>query len=167
MNDSLDANIRKYNRNIEISGVAIMVFAVWNVLKDSLSLFFGAQSMESLLDFSAENIENAEIVMAIAFAISIVVIFAGSFYLGRSAVKFARGEKKSPIFLFWILLLFISNIGSIPDYFKLSAWQGKELDDTLASLLLDVSFCILQFDLLYSSIRVYFLKNELKRRECT
>lgn len=165
MNDIMDVQLRKYNRNIEISGVAIMVFAVWDVLKDVLSVFFGTESLETFLGYSVEDVENGRIILALAFSMAIIVIFAGSFYLGRSAVRYARGEKKSPIFLFWIVVLFISDVTSIPDYFKQSAWQGRQLDDTLASLLLDISFCLLQFDLLYSAVRAHFIKKELKRRQ--
>ena len=67
MNDIMDVQLRKYNRNIEISGVAIMVFAVWDVLKDVLSVFFGTESLETFLGYSVEDVENGRIIRIKSF----------------------------------------------------------------------------------------------------
>lgn len=163
MDEEIKAKIRKYRRNIEISGKVIIAFGLWAVLKFVIQFALDREKLKTVLYIP--DIDNA-LVMLISWGSTIFVlifVFLLYYYIGRSAVRFAQGTKKGKAFLVIAFILSVLNIISIPNYFNTGRGTTQNLDTIIASIMVDLTTSFMVFDMIVSAIRLSIVtKNRLK-----
>ena len=142
---------RQLQTNLRIFGLAFIVLGLWTVIK------FVAQTVMDYLPMIREYVkqqgfaaqadqETTSFWMQFGFTVFVVVlcvlIFLLHFYIGRSAMKDARGHKKNHVYLVVAILYFIFSIATYV-YSFLSpdlGWQA-----VLADIFIDLTLyiCIL------------------------
>ena len=107
-----------------------------------------------------------KIVIGSVFAIYVIVLLLVHVYIGRSAIKYAKGKKKSMVFIVFTVLITILMISSIPDYFDPAVSEGPNTGDTdIAAFFVDMTMLFMLFDMLYSAFRLGRLKKKKKTAE--
>ena len=160
MDDDVKARIRRYNRNIETSGIAVIFYSIWAVIKFVVPILLGDEALHEILGFDLETYEEVKdllyVLIPVLFGITLIVYY----YVGRSAIKFARGKKKRRFFAIVALLLLVNTVTYFPAYYEeFSDFSNYgDIDTTVASLLVDITLTFILFDMIYSTFMVSRLK---------
>ena len=163
MDDEVKARIRKYNRNIEISGSAVILYSIWAVIKFIVPILLGDEALHEVLGLEPEVYEELKeyfyFIIPVLFGITLIIYY----YVGRSAIKFARGKKKRKIFALVAVLLLINTVTYFPAYYEefKNFTDYADIDTVIASLLVDITLTFILFDMIYST----FMVNRLKKAE--
>lgn len=157
MDEETSVRIRRYNKNIEVSGRAVMFFGVWGFLKSAIVIFKDPQISGMIRD-EASSLTNEDrtlfmIFFTILMGIVMAAIFLLYFFIGRGAVQFARGEKNSRVFLFFAVVLFVLTAIFLPSYFMDSSNRGG-IDSSFYSFLIDLATCFMLFDMVHSAFMI-------------
>ncbi|MCR4740402.1 MAG: hypothetical protein K5886_09130 [Lachnospiraceae bacterium] len=154
MNSETDIELRKYKKNIEVSGFALIIIGMWTTIKYLIMFSLGSDSAKSIssLYHSYDNVIY-RIIVIISTALTFIIIFSIYCYIGRSAIKYAAGKKQSTFFLFIALFLLIATIVGIPSYFLIDS-EIQGIETVIASILVDISTCIMLYDIISSVFRI-------------
>ena len=165
----LERLFRKYNNNLVISGVGIIFFGLWTVLKVLAITFLNG------IDLSTYEIdsEDDKIVFFIVFFTMIILvsalIFFIHYYVGHCAIITGRQKKIKRFYLIIVFILLLTTIWGLPYYFTVldnppEVSSSNVADTSIASIFVDLAFCIALFDLMYSSFRLRQIKKQLWRK---
>lgn len=151
MNDERHRQLRHYKKNMEVGGVAMLMFGIWSVIKMLIQSLLGEKP-----DFGLEvDREDLAIVKVFFILISLsfmLFVFFVYFRIGIGAIKYARGTGKSRRFLIWAVLVLVFTLFSIPLYFT-GTIEIETLDVSVASMLVDLTLIFVITDI----IRSYYM----------
>ncbi len=165
----LERLFRKYNNNLVISGMGIIFFGLWAVLKVLTLTFLNEYDIPLYNDYSGnDRIVFFVVFFIVLFLVSALVFFI-HYYVGHSAIVTGLLKKKKRFYLIIAFLLLTITIFGLPYYFRVIADSTEALsnnasDATIASMLVDIAFCVALFDLMYSSFRLRQIKKHLGRK---
>ncbi len=104
--------LQKHKNQLIMSGIAIIVFAFWDVLQVVTYLLFGNR----MIDDAASGIEDGALVRTVfyilLFSFCIVVLFL-KLYIGLHAIREGHGEKGGNRYWILSILLFALSLGDI------------------------------------------------------
>ena len=162
VNDDNSVLQRKYSNRLKMAGRAIIIFGLWSSLQVLILYFLNQESILTLVyeALKEEGVENS-LLYPIIIIVAIILVgipFLINLYMGLSAMGEAKGKKKIPVYLVICVLSFIFSFVSIfmsdfSDYLELA----------IASLIVDVTFCIACIDVVYSAIRLRRCKKQAKK----
>lgn len=162
VNDDNSVLQRKYSNRLKMAGRAIIIFGLWSSLQVLILFFLNQESLLTLIyeALKEEGVDNSAL-YTILIIVAILVLgipFLINLYMGLSAMSEAKGKKKTPVYLVICVLSFIVSFVSIfmsdlSDYLELA----------IASLVVDVTFCIACIDVVYSAIRLRRCKKQAKK----
>ncbi len=162
-------NIKKCETTVSISGLGVIVFGFWAVLKLVISLIYGEGRVTDLVGEMALDDEQEPVTTIIIIAIIFLILIAFHVYVGLRAIRYARGPKRKILFLVVVAFMIFFTIIGLPSYFisdetgtfDISALQ----DETIAAALVDVALIYMLIDLMVSAIRLKVLDKRLKEQE--
>lgn len=163
--------IKQYESNMVISGMGVIVFGLWSIIKLLISVIYGSQESrnEILGLMEGEDALYVNIIMALIIVILSIIIILIHGYIGIKSIRYGRGTKRNIFFLFIAFVLAVLTITGIPNYFKSAdtgAYDFSKLEDTVvASILVDLAFCYILFDIVYSAIRLAYFNKKMKEQE--
>ncbi len=146
----MDRKLLKSRSDLVISGMGVIILAVWTVVKTAM---YAALQLRDL--WGTLEAEYRGVVVAVAAGI-IALIGAVSLLLritvGRSAIREGKGGKggKTYIVLAWIILV-LDSLGAL---FDLLSFGRSGILDSVAVLAVDVTTVATLINLLVSSKRV-------------
>ncbi len=160
---SLNAELRKYQNHMLLSGKGVILLGIWGIFK----LFFLQILLDHGLDKAINNtdldeleITLAKIVFLIVFGIICLIILILHFYIGRNAIKYSKGQKHSNLFIMITAIYAIIYIISLPYYFT---EQPKDtlIDTSFAALLIDITSLFILFDIINSFAKIRKLVRQI------
>lgn len=160
MNSKDEILLRKFNNNIYVSGLAVLAFGIWSVIRLFISLFMGLDAKiynDAISEISAEGKMYFNIAFFTTIAIICLINIFIHVFIGIKAMKFSKGLAHKKWLVFWAIVAFLSTIFSIPYYL---VEEFAYVDTIIASLILDISYLFLMVDLVYS---VFFVEKIKKR----
>lgn len=162
VNDDNSVLQRKYSNRLKMAGRAIIIFGLWSSLQVLILYFLNQESILTLVyeALKEEGVENS-LLYPIIIIVAIILVgipFLINLYMGLSAMGEAKGKKKTPVYLVICVLSFIFSFVSIfmsdfSDYLELA----------IASLIVDITFCIACIDVVYSAIRLRRCKKQANK----
>ncbi|SFG45807.1 hypothetical protein [Oribacterium sp. WCC10] len=159
--EEITVKIRRYKKNIEVSGRAMLAFAIWSVLKGVITIALGGKTVWELMEVSEADKEELGMLLLIVYFILILIAFLLFVYIGRRAISYARDKHRKKGFLIAAAILLILDFIGIPGYFTTT--KGLEnIDTAIASALVDITTCFALFDMIYSAIRIEKLRADNK-----
>lgn len=158
--EDLGCRYRKYQKNVEIGGKAIIIFGVWSIIKFIASVLLGQQSLRDLLGIDPNYPEQFMFVLVVIMIVLLALTMVWHAYIGVSAIKYAQGLKKSRFFLVWAALMLVVTVCSIPGYFDPSN-NPESLDTVIVSVLVDLSMSFALLDMIYSSFMMTRIKRQM------
>lgn len=161
MSEEVKAKIRKYNNDIKICGIGVILLSIWTMIRFFLTIYFSHISMTDFFDLPKE-ITNAEIIITFIFFWTIMaIILLIHFIIGMSAIRYSMGKTKKWGFLIFIFLFAISDCSSVVFFFV--PGEVNTNDTKIASILLDITSFYIYFDMIYAVIRVNMIRRKQRK----
>lgn len=163
MDENIKASLRKYKANMEIGGIALIVLGIWTVLKFVITMFLGEGRNINTVFPDGITTEEDRAYLTIFIVVAVIVLSVSTIfhgYLGTSAIRFARGKKKSKFFLLWAVVMFGLTFYSFPGYFRNIADETQNTDTTVASFFLDLILCFILIDIIFCAFKICKLSKE-------
>ena len=149
-----EVKMRRYQNLLTISGLGVIVFGVWTVLKTILLLFLKEDALAGLPDNSTVRI----IFFAILTAV-MLIDFLIRLFVGLSARAEGFGKKKGYAYIFFaILLALMSLISLVLVFFDAGEQSILEL---AISVIVETTSMIVSIELLVAAFTVKKLKKDL------
>ena len=176
-NDPRQIQLRRCEYNLANSGVALIAFGVWELLRAvfytilqdvDVTVFIGPQEVKRLV---AELGDTALFLMKALFLFVIVFFLLINLLLrwliGRAAVKDAQGKKKSPVYIAASALL---GVGMFIPYIRILIGAANEVTESTAlmnkissSVFIDLTSGFISLLLVIYAIRTRRLRKQLKK----
>ena len=155
MDEDSKAKLRRYNRNVEISGMAMILYAYWSIVKFFAPIVIGGANAAEYIGIEMDDYLENKFLAWLAVVLILGVLFSVYFFLGKSAVKYARGKKRRKGFVVYAAIVFLLNLGSITDYPEelMKIRHISDADSVVASFVVDLTLLFMLFDMIYSTIR--------------
>lgn len=166
MNEGIDGSLdaqnkrlaRRYRNSMGISGIGVILFGVWNIVKSILYFMFDNPVKDMLMGY----FEGGEIgTIVFIFTISIILFdMILRLIVGLSAYAEARGKKKGKgyivvgsLMLVFQLIILILSLGLF------DSKQGAEtIIDEAVTFIVDATAAYALFDTVYSSIKLKMIR---------
>ncbi len=164
--DNDKATLRRYEDDLNVSGIGVIILGAWSVLKVFMQLI-----LEIKEDISFKEIEDGQRAIAIGVFVAMIaviiliffLIFKIHLYIGLNAARAARGEPyKKGYYKGAVILLVLSVFG-------LSAYVNdlkdiENIDTTIASFIVDLTTIYILWTIVSSTRKIRAFK-ELQRQE--
>ncbi len=156
--------LRKYQNTLSISGIAVIAFGVWSVLKMLIFFSINRDLFTSEIAASSDNEELPLYAVVIALIIFIALYIFLHLYIGLTARSEARGKKRGYFYLIltsvYLVISYISYINTAS-----ASSAGDNLDTILSSGIVDLTVIYVFFEVIINSLRVKKLKKKLSESE--
>ena len=165
------AELRRYRNMLAVSGVGVIIFGIYFVIRTTMDFYLHPEEFSGMF----EDISVPRIFVWIAFWVILSVFFVLYFlvwlYVGRSALKEGRGEKKRTLYLVPVLLQILLLIISIISDFREMAVAAGFLEGTAnirnITIVLDLTFLYILAVLLVSAIRCRKIESRLRKKDAS
>lgn len=141
-------NYRRYKDKVIISGLGMIIFGAWSVVKVYMIYFFNAE--EYLSDLAELKSGDEKQIAFILLTVISIWIFCWHFYVGITAVQEALKPKGKVAYIIFGWLLFLFTLFSLPSYFT-SRPASKMTDTIFASAFSDLILSVILGQLIYYS----------------
>lgn len=172
-NDTRQIQIRKYENALIISGMGVIAFGLWSIVKTAAYFVFDPANVQKAVQ--AFNIEeSADYTSAIGPIVLVGIFFALVFdlmlrvYVGRSAIRQARGRGNrifSVIVAIILALLLINEMVYRIWMMLMGESISTSLDGILVSWIIDMTSFLAMVEVIYSSIRLQRLRREAESQQ--
>lgn len=149
-------NIRQCRSNLYFSGLGVIAFGAWSVIK---LIMFLILKPSAIFDSADEIMSNRTLFVFVMIFLFIVVAIdlAIRLYVGISSIKAGGGKKKGPAYIVFAILLIISSLVSI--VFMILFPDSSSVTDLIASFLVECTSLFALCDLSVSAIWLRRLEN--------
>ncbi len=154
MDEARQAQVRRYNRNIETAGGAVIMFGLWAVVRFLITLAMGSsKGVEYFKAYYSSEPSDEDLLLTIVIFIVIFSIFIALYLIiGLSAIRYANGKKKKRGFAYCAIIVAVLTLLTLPMYF-VDDIPSETIDTILASLLTDVTLVAILFDMARSTFK--------------
>ena len=154
MDEETKVKLRRYRKNIELNGKAMLLVGCWTVLKYIMIICFSDKTIMDLMGVTEEELEEYGAVVSVAFFLIMGIIVLMYVYLGGRAIKYAKGKNTKLFFLVFAALFFVLNLLGLPGYFLEIKKDITQIDTVLAALFVDITTSFALGDMIYAAIQV-------------
>jgi len=157
----MEKKIRRYRNNLITSGMAVVVFTVWDVVK----LAAGCLTNSTYREYYQNTIHYDDKLL-LYIEIIVIIFFIGIFaaiqaIMGFSAIRIGKGARQRNGYLVLCVIMILLTIGSL--YLSVTDQTGMSFDIVLAGCIMDFTLLLALIDLFVSSIMVRKLEKKLSR----
>ena len=154
MDEETKVKLRRYRKNIELNGKAMLLVGSWTVVKYFMIICFSDKTIMDLMGVTEEELEEYGAFVTVTFFLIMGIIVLMYIYLGRRAIKYAKGKSKRLFFLVFAALFLILTVLGLPGYFIEIKEDLTQIDTILAALFVDITTCFALGDMIYAAIQV-------------
>ncbi len=155
--------LRRYEDNLHVCGIGIVILSAWDVLKVEMQFLTRVRSVAGDYFDQFEDGEKGYalgilIVSIVVFLLVIALIFLLHAYIGLNASKAARRLPYKKGYYVWAIVLLGLSVLSLPDYID-KIKNLKEIDTTVASLIIDLTFIYILGTVVVSTRKIKALRS--------
>lgn len=165
---SVETKIRKYQSILICSGIGVILFGVWSIVRLVLMVYMdeahllnliGASDMMTIRnDIDVETIKKVAISFSFAF---LTFDLIARIYIGMSAIKEGRGQYKKRI-TYIVIAVICALISVSADVNEVVAFfRGKEEFESFLSAAIDISIHVASIEIIVAAIKVRALNKKL------
>lgn len=150
------ATLRRYENDLYVSGVGILIMGGWTVLKLVMELFL--KSKDYFQPKTAEEMAVVAVILAVTLVVVLLVVRL-HFYIGMNAIRAAKGRAYKKGYFKWaviMLILTVSGLGIYADILN----DMDNIDTNLASMLVDLTTIYIFLIVIISTKRIQKLKEK-------
>ncbi len=161
--NSEKALLRRHEDNLNVCGMGVIILGAWDILKIIMQILL--ESKDSF-QFDMEVSEDGKVIallviiaiVAVLFFLS-CVIFLIHVYIGRNAMKNAKGQPyKKGYFVWAVILLVLSLLGTLSYADEIK--EAEAIETTIASIIVDLTFIYILANLVISTRKIKQLRAE-------
>jgi len=153
-----DVKLRRYQNLLTVSGLGVIVLALWSVLKTILFIFVKKDDLEKEFADISENSAMMAMVIAILAAVILIDLLI-RLYVGLSARAEGFGKKKGYGYIvFAVLLGLLSVLSLVLIFFDTGDTSIEEL---IVSVIVEATSLVVVIELLVAAFTVKKLRKEL------
>ena len=158
MNDD-KVRLRRYEDDLYVGGLGIMVMGIWSVMKAVMQIFLSSD------DYSVPEIPDPTIravITAIVIAVIVVImalILKVHFYIGLNAIRAAKGKNYKKGYFTAAVIMLVLLIISMNAYSDLLE-DIENIDTTIASILVDITTIYIFIIVLISADKIKKLRSK-------
>ncbi len=167
MNSDNKTQLRRYTINLACSGGGYIMMGMWSVVKVLLTITMNKPFFDDIMSgvdtttMDADEEKLFHIFLIFFFIIISAIAFIVHFYIGNSAIKYSRGQKKTKFFLFAGGAMMVLTLSGIPQYFtRYDELIKKYNDSVVASTMVDLTTCFILADIINSALKIDKLRKE-------
>ena len=156
----MEKKLRKNQNILAISGLAVIAFGLWSILKTVVSiLLIKGDDGKSLLS----DPEGLKILSVVLIAVGIVMLieFGLRVYIGLSARAESHGKKKTVLYLILVIPLIIYSGFGVAGLFRTGFTE--DILNTIVSILVELTSLFALVELFIRGIRVKQLKKQIEK----
>lgn len=158
----MQRELRKYENSLSVSGLVVILFGLWSVLKLGLRLVF---STLGLMNPTEDTIVDPEIqkgflYLAIAILAVLILELGLRLYIGLTARAESRGKKKTVVYLIIAVLLAAYSVYSLVALIR--SFAAVDFFESLVSVLVELSGLFALAELIFSSIKVKQIRKKME-----
>ena len=156
-----EVKLRRFRNLLTVSGLGVIAFGGWNVLKMILVFVMQRDTIEAL--FAEMSIDGLVKNITIAIIIAVTVIdFLIRLFVGLSARAEGFGKKKGAAYIVFAVLLVLGSLSSLVLFFcDPDSLTKSPILQTAVSVILEITSAVATVELLVAAITVKKLKREL------
>ena len=156
----MEAQVRRLQSTLRISGIALIFLGCWNIVK--ALIFFQTsrdEFKENLITLLGEDPGLSNKMLLVSVIVAMLIELGMYCYVGRSAILEASGRRHGWFYLAVAILELVSLVSN-----WITAWmhQDYSLFDQVIPGVTELIVLIAIFDILASSIRLKLLTRKLK-----
>lgn len=155
----MTAEIRRHQTTLVCSGLAVIAFGLWSIVRAFLVLFFNMASVRAAAA-SQMPAEGVELPLDTIITVTCIVIFVVLFldlvirsYVGFSAIAEGNGKKKRIHYIVYSILFLVFSLGGQLMLFISSAREELTVS-VVISLLIEISSNIAFVEIIRSSLAI-------------
>lgn len=158
----MQRELRKYENSLSVSGLVVILFGLWSVLKLGLRLVF---STLGLMNTAEDTIVDPEIqkgflYLAIAILTVLILELGLRLYIGLTARAESRGKKKTVVYLIVAVLLAAYSVYSLVALIR--SFAAVDFFESLVSVLVELSGLFALAELIFSAIKVKQIRKKME-----
>ena len=161
-NSQLQVRLRKNQNTLVAIGWGVIAFGIWSVIKGVLGAALNTENMTELSRQGTPALAAFWVMLGIALLIDLLL----RMYVGRSAIREGKGEKKRWGYIVFALLMALTStaLTAVSVYFV--ARNGTEsVVQLAATMIVELTSVITLLELVFSAVKVRRLSRELKEAE--
>jgi hypothetical protein len=160
--NSGNALLRRYEDNLNVCGMGVIILGAWDVLKVIMQLMMNMKDLVSEMlnevDESEQGIALGVIIAIIAVAIVITaVIFLIHYYIGMNASRAAKGLPYKKGYYVWAIILLVVSILGMYTYVE-DIKDIENIETTIASIIVDITSIYILISVVVATRKIKELK---------
>lgn len=158
----MNSEIRKNQITLSCSGLAVILFGAWNILRSIMGLILDPDQMSEILGISDALDDTAEIVISVCIvAIFVIVDLLLRTFIGTNAIAVGRGEVRSNAYIILAILLLLLSV-SADMYSIIDIIKNENTTHEISSIIIDLSTCIAFYEVIFTSLRLKRIDKDFK-----
>ncbi|MBQ3418114.1 MAG: hypothetical protein IJH32_09835 [Ruminococcus sp.] len=154
-----EVKMRRYQNLLTVSGLGVIAFGLWSVLKTFLLLILRNDMREQMFE-KMPNELLVKVIVYVILAFLVLTDFGIRLFVGLSARAEGFGKKKGYAYIVFAILIALSSLGSL-----LLLIFGSNPDESLLELtvstIVEVTNLVVMIELLVAAFTVKKLKKEI------
>ncbi len=161
--NSEKALLRRQEDNLNVCGMGVIILGAWDVLKVIMQAFMEAKDIFQF-DLEVTDEEKAVTLLVVIAIVAILIllsalIFLFHIYIGRNAMKNAKGQPyKKGYFVWAVILLVLSVLGMLTYVDEIK--ETENLETTIASIIVDLTTIYILVNLVMSTQKIKQIRAE-------
>ena len=157
------ALLRRQEDNLNVCGMGVIILGAWDVLKVVMQAILEAKDAYQF-DLEVSEDEKAIALVVIIAIIGVLILLSGlifliHFYIGRNAMKNAKGQPyKKGYFVWAVIILVLSLLGTLSYADEIK--EAEAIETTIASIIVDITSIYILVNLVISTRKVKELRAE-------
>ncbi|MCR4705162.1 MAG: hypothetical protein K5641_03760 [Lachnospiraceae bacterium] len=152
------AMLRRYENDLYVSGVGILIMGGWTVLKLVMELFL--KSKDYFQPKTAEEMAVVAVILAVTL-VMVLLIVRIHFYIGMNAIRAAKGRAYKKSYFKWAVIMLILTLSGLLVYADILK-DPNNIDTNLASMLVDLTTIYIFLIVIISTKRIKNLKTKMQ-----
>ena len=154
VNEMKERKLRRYQNLLTVSGLGVIAFGIWSVIKTILLLFFNKELLADMPDNTL-----AYVILYIFIGVLLLIVFSIHLFVGLSARAEGFGKKKGSAYIVVAILMALLSLASLVTvFFKADKTSLLEL---AVSVIVEATSLIVMIELLVAAFTVKKLSKEL------
>ena len=150
-----EVKMRRYQNLLTVSGLGVIVFGLWSVLKTILLLFFKKELLANVPDDTLFRV-----ILFIIIGLILLIDFLIRLYVGLSARTEGFGKKKGYAYIVFAVILALLSLTSLVMIFFDSTITS--ITELVVSVIVEATSLVVVIELLVAAFTVKKLQKELE-----
>lgn len=165
MREGMQRKLRRYQSLLSISGMAVIVFGLWNILKTAMGIILSPDTLLASISQTVEVLPSTTIEFIVFYGVIFVFLLIElgiRLYIGLSARADSEGKKKKSIVYIVISMIVVSaNISGMACSYFTANILNMSLIIILITIVVDITSVVAFIEMIVAAITVRSVRKQL------